>query len=322
MARLRSLFRGRDASPFAKLGFMNSRRPERINAQPPPLDAARAAARRLSAAPDATLAAIAAETRRAPGAPLRLAVTSATMPAAGLGVTAEALDCEHALVALALGAETVALAPEGAAATASTSAVTAAVRGLLAASGVEPRLVGVEADVAAPGQPRAPLADLDWSAPRGLRARACLAHLARVAGGWTGDAPVALPPGAPGGAVSVSDACTLCFACVPECPTRALSRGADGVSLVFAEDVCVQCGLCAAICPESAVSATPRLAPPSAPEVVAADAPAVCPDCGARFGSRRALDQVRRRLEADGWAAQNPALLARLALCEDCRARP
>ncbi|TVQ51940.1 MAG: hypothetical protein EA355_16115 [Rhodobacteraceae bacterium] len=284
------------------------------------LETARATARRRSAAPDPALAAIAAEIRRRPGAPLALSVASARD--AGAAVATEALDAEHALAALALGAITVSLAPADPAASTAALAVVAVVRAMLTAIGVEPRLVGVEGDAPPRAPVRPPLADLDWSAPRGLRMRACLAHLARVAGGWNGDAPLPLPAGAPAGAVTVSQACTLCFACTPECPTGALARGAEGVALVFREDACVQCGLCVEICPEGALAPLPRLAPPAAPVILAEDAPATCPDCGARFGSRRSLDQVRARLAADGWAAQNPELLARLALCEDCRARP
>ena len=71
---------------------------------------------------------------------------------------------------------------------------------------------------------------------------------------------IALPAGAPFGAVEVADGCTLCLACVSACPTGALSDDPDRPVLRFTEDACVQCGLCKATCPEKVITLVPRLA--------------------------------------------------------------
>ncbi|HEX3524764.1 MAG TPA: 4Fe-4S binding protein, partial [Stellaceae bacterium] len=65
---------------------------------------------------------------------------------------------------------------------------------------------------------------------------------------------VALPAGAPFGAVEVADGCTLCLSCVSACPTGALSDDPDRPLLRFTEDACVQCGLCKATCPEKVIT--------------------------------------------------------------------
>lgn len=278
---------------------------------------ARAAAQALAAPPDALLAAVVAAATAARGAPLTLWLggepPAGTVPAKG-----SALSLEHCLAALALGARGLRLAavPEDMAGAAARAVVADAVA-LLAAIGIAPAPVTVDA---APSLPRlAPLAGFDLARPRGLRLRALLEHLARAAG-WEGLDPLPLPPGSPAGNLAVSSACTLCMACVPDCPTRALSR--DGATLVLDAAACVQCGLCVSICPEQAVTPLPGLFPASPPMVVAQDEPAICPNCGAAFGSQRSLAQVRARLAETGWADQNPALAAKLARCEDCRALP
>lgn len=71
---------------------------------------------------------------------------------------------------------------------------------------------------------------------------------------------LALPAGAPFGAVGIDEAgCTLCLACVGTCPTGALVEGRDRATLRFVESACVQCGLCEATCPERVITLTPRL---------------------------------------------------------------
>lgn len=90
---------------------------------------------------------------------------------------------------------------------------------------------------------------------------------------------VSLPAGAPFGDVLLDEKrCTLCMACVSQCPGKALLAGDAGSELGpelrFVEENCVQCALCARSCPEDAIAPTPRLSvrpgsrtPPSGPEV-------------------------------------------------------
>ncbi|MEA2080416.1 MAG: DUF3306 domain-containing protein, partial [Pseudomonadota bacterium] len=54
---------------------------------------------------------------------------------------------------------------------------------------------------------------------------------------------VSLPAGSPFGEVEVSaERCTLCMACVSQCPANALSAGDEKPQLKFIEANCVQCG--------------------------------------------------------------------------------
>jgi len=70
---------------------------------------------------------------------------------------------------------------------------------------------------------------------------------------------VALPPGAPFGTVAIDASCTLCLACVTECPTGALLGTPQRSRLAIVAEACVQCGLCASACPERAVTLLPGL---------------------------------------------------------------
>jgi len=117
--------------------------------------------------------------------------------------------------------------------------------------------------------------------------------------------------------------CTLCLACTNVCPTGALSANPDSPELRFLEDACVQCGLCASTCPERVIALEPRLnfAPEaSAPQVVKAEAPFPCARCGKPFGTRSSVERVKAKLAGSGhWMFRDPARLAALDLCEDCR---
>ncbi|MDR1136350.1 MAG: 4Fe-4S binding protein [Clostridiales Family XIII bacterium] len=47
----------------------------------------------------------------------------------------------------------------------------------------------------------------------------------------------------------ISDACIACGACVPECPTEAIS---EGDIYTIDADTCIDCGACASACPVDA----------------------------------------------------------------------
>jgi ferredoxin len=135
---------------------------------------------------------------------------------------------------------------------------------------------------------------------------------------------VAMPEKAPFGLARVdTEGCTLCLACTMVCPTSAFTANPDTPQLRFLEDACVQCGLCAVTCPEKVITLEPRLnfAPEaSRPVVVKEEPPAECPSCGKLFGMKSSVERVKAKLTASGhWMFQDPARLAMLDLCEDCR---
>jgi ferredoxin len=133
---------------------------------------------------------------------------------------------------------------------------------------------------------------------------------------------IALPMGAPFGAVEVTDGCTLCLACVSACPTGALSDDPDRPVLRFAEEACVQCGLCKATCPEKVVTLVPRLAfgAAAATRVLRQEEPFPCIRCGKPFGVRSTIERILAKLEGNHWMYQSaPQRLDLIKMCEDCR---
>jgi len=135
---------------------------------------------------------------------------------------------------------------------------------------------------------------------------------------------VALPAGAPFGAVSINvEGCTLCLACVSACPTGALSDDRERPMLRFTEDACVQCGLCKATCPEKVISLTPQLdfrAATAAPRTLKEEEPFACISCGKPFGVKSTIERVSAKLEGRHWMFKNAAeRLNVIKMCEDCR---
>jgi ferredoxin len=135
---------------------------------------------------------------------------------------------------------------------------------------------------------------------------------------------IALPPGAPFGAVEVDvEGCTLCLSCVSACPTGALSDDPERPLLRFAESACVQCGLCKATCPEKVISLTPRLdfsTAVTATRVLKEEEPFHCIRCGKAFGVKSTIERVLAKLEGKHWMYQNAASrLEIIKMCEDCR---
>ncbi|MCK5072958.1 MAG: 4Fe-4S binding protein [Bacteriovoracaceae bacterium] len=53
-------------------------------------------------------------------------------------------------------------------------------------------------------------------------------------------------------AYKISDECTMCGACVPECPVDCISEGDDKYVIDAAK--CTDCGACAEVCPMEAIS--------------------------------------------------------------------
>ena len=136
---------------------------------------------------------------------------------------------------------------------------------------------------------------------------------------------VPMPAQAPFGAAEVAAAgCTLCLACTMVCPTGAFSANPDAPQLRFLEDACVQCGLCVATCPEQVISLSPRLNFTEAAaqaQVVKQEEPFCCTRCARPFGTRSSIERVKAKLAGSRhWMFADPARLAVLEMCEDCRA--
>ncbi|MFC0250456.1 4Fe-4S binding protein [Massilia consociata] len=131
---------------------------------------------------------------------------------------------------------------------------------------------------------------------------------------------VALPPGAPFGAIEVDrKACTLCMSCVGACPAGALQDGQGAPLLRFIEKNCVQCGLCATTCPENAIALAPRLSfmeTRNQAVVLNETQPFHCIRCDKPFGTLQMVENMLGRL------GMHPAFaghLDRLRMCGDCR---
>lgn len=135
---------------------------------------------------------------------------------------------------------------------------------------------------------------------------------------------IALPPGAPFGAVEIDAVgCTLCLACVSACPTGALGDDPGRPLLRFTEDACVQCGLCKATCPEKVIKLKPQLdfrAATAMSRVLKEEEPFHCSRCGKPFGVKSTIERVIAKLEGQHWMyAQGSKRLDLLRMCEDCR---
>jgi ferredoxin len=134
----------------------------------------------------------------------------------------------------------------------------------------------------------------------------------------------ALPVGAPFGRIHVADGCTLCLSCVSACPTSALRDDPERPKLRFIENNCVQCGLCASTCPENVITLEPRIAFGQARreiEILREAEPALCISCSKPFGVKASIDRVAEKLVGQHWMFSDPAVIARIRMCADCRMR-
>ncbi len=142
-------------------------------------------------------------------------------------------------------------------------------------------------------------------------------------------APVArpltiLPAGAPFGEVWLAaERCTLCMACVSQCPTGALVAGAEIPELKFIEQNCVQCGLCARSCPENAIGPAPRYLHDAqqrrALRLLKAEDAFCCIRCGKPFATKGVIERMMSKLRHHRMF-QGEAI-ERIQMCEDCRVK-
>jgi len=135
--------------------------------------------------------------------------------------------------------------------------------------------------------------------------------------------PFALPEGAPYGQVVMNvDACTLCLACVSQCPVGALQDNPDKPQVGFREDACLQCGICVNTCPENALKLEPRFNPDEAARrvrVLHEEEPFCCVECGRPFGSGGTVKRILEKLGGKHWMFENPDRARLIQMCDDCR---
>jgi len=135
---------------------------------------------------------------------------------------------------------------------------------------------------------------------------------------------VALPPGAPFGEIQVdAEHCTLCMACVSQCPASALAAGNERPQLRFVEAKCVQCGLCSSSCPEQAISLSSRFLLDADKRrqmrTLNEDAPFCCIRCNKPFATRSVIERITDKMKDHPMFSGDA--LDRLKMCEDCRVK-
>jgi ferredoxin len=132
-----------------------------------------------------------------------------------------------------------------------------------------------------------------------------------------------MPAGAAYGNLEVdTEACTLCLACVSNCPTPALAAGVDAPQLSFREADCVQCGLCVQACPEDAITLAPSFLAGEARDerrVCHEEAAFACIHCGKPFATASTIEAIKAKLADHPYFAGDA--MRRLEMCEDCRVR-
>ena len=139
------------------------------------------------------------------------------------------------------------------------------------------------------------------------------------------DAPIALPAGAPYGAVLVNtETCTLCLACAGLCPPGALLDNPDRPELSFREAACLQCGICVDTCPEDAITLVSRLDLSEAAlgtRVLNEEEPFACIECGKLFGVKSTIDRITEKLKDKHALFTGSDNIRLIQLCDDCRVR-
>ena len=133
---------------------------------------------------------------------------------------------------------------------------------------------------------------------------------------------IALPMGAPFGAIAVDDsACTLCLSCTSACPAAALKDNPERPELRFRESACVQCGLCQKTCPEKAITLIPGIDFTGASRnltVLKSEEPFECIRCSKPFGTKASIERMAEKLKNHAMFS-GPGGLDKLKMCEDCR---
>ncbi|MHA1190605.1 MAG: 4Fe-4S binding protein, partial [Alphaproteobacteria bacterium] len=144
-----------------------------------------------------------------------------------------------------------------------------------------------------------------------------------LAGEAVEETVIALPEGAPYGAVAIDrEACTLCLACVSLCPVGALGDNPDMPQVRFQETACLQCGICRSTCPENAITLVPQLdlrKDALSHQVLHEEEPFACTECGKLFGVKSTIETIVAKLEGKHWMYTNSDNTRLIQMCDDCR---
>ncbi len=120
--------------------------------------------------------------------------------------------------------------------------------------------------------------------------------------------------------LEIEGSCTLCKACVVNCPTSALdvSSSHQKDALTFNPSQCIGCKICFIVCPEKAISIKKSFQPRRIIEgkpVTKAEAEIMkCMKCGLPVGSKKTIERIMIRMKAPGSRS-----LSSLQLCPDCK---
>ena len=146
-----------------------------------------------------------------------------------------------------------------------------------------------------------------------------------LAGGTAPEQPIALPDGAPYGAVVVDTGkCTLCLSCISLCPSGALGDNPDRPEVNFREEACLQCGICRSTCPEQAITLAPQLdlrASALSDRELHGEEPFCCIECGKPFGVKSTIDRITEKLSGVHSMFTNSDNAKLIQMCDDCRVR-
>ena len=122
------------------------------------------------------------------------------------------------------------------------------------------------------------------------------------------------------GIVEVSENCTLCDACVSNCPTGALRKSVEGdkVMLQFHHEKCTGCKICEIICPHNSIHVKWGVDREmyGKTETLIQDELVRCRNCGKPLGSKSMFDEIEKRLRARG--VPEEAIKA-IYLCDECK---
>ncbi len=122
------------------------------------------------------------------------------------------------------------------------------------------------------------------------------------------------------GIVEVSGNCTLCDACVSNCPTGALRKGAVGdvVMLQFHHDKCIGCRICETACPHNAIHVKWGVDREMYGKTgtLIRDELVKCRNCGKPLGAKSMFDEIEKRLRAKGVPEE---AVGAIYLCDECK---
>lgn len=120
--------------------------------------------------------------------------------------------------------------------------------------------------------------------------------------------------------LKIEGRCTLCKACVVNCPASALdvSSSHQKDALTFNPSLCIGCKICFIVCPEKAISIKrsfqPRRIIEGKPVTKAEEEIVKCMKCGLPVGSKKTIERITIKMKAPA-----PRFLSSVQLCPTCK---